>query len=297
MKQRHTLIRPTPLPTPSYRIGWAAGDEGGLLWCDPILTPRRDRERLASLVFERFNVSGLHVADAPVLALYSVGRLSGTVVDIGHDAVDVACVVDGAVVPPTTRRVAGTGGVAADAALAAALAARGALPPDTPIEMVRAAKAALLSAKPGASVEVSLGSGTRATLLPADATTARSALLSGSPDPTDPTVAQAVALCAGAVLDAPTRRSALEGLLVCGGGAGAVGLADTLAADAALATSHLGAAPLVAVPDYMPGGTLAHAAWCGGAVLSRVVFAQGQAVTKAEYDEYGPAVVHKKCTP
>jgi actin-related protein len=47
----------------------------------------------------------------------------------------------------------------------------------------------------------------------------------------------------------------------------------------------------------MPGGTLAAATWCGGAVLSRVVFSSGQAVTRGEYDESGPSVVHRKCTP
>jgi actin-related protein len=32
----------------------------------------------------------------------------------------------------------------------------------------------------------------------------------------------------------------------------------------------------------------------GGAILAKVVFPQNQHITKAEYDEHGPFVVHKK---
>ena len=44
-----------------------------------------DRETLTQLLFERFQVEGLFLAEQPVLALYSQGRLTGCVVDVGHD--------------------------------------------------------------------------------------------------------------------------------------------------------------------------------------------------------------------
>ena len=53
---------------------------------------------------------------------------------------------------------------------------------------------------------------------------------------------------------------------------------------------------LCGVPDYLPEGTLRHAAWMGGAVLARVAFSQaGGFITKADYDESGPAAVLKRC--
>jgi hypothetical protein len=45
---------------------------------------------MAQLAFEVFNVTGLFIADEPVLALYSVGKSSGLVVDIGHDTTGVS---------------------------------------------------------------------------------------------------------------------------------------------------------------------------------------------------------------
>ena len=42
-----------------------------------------DRERLTQLLFEQFNVAGLFIADAAVLSMYAVGKLSGLMVDVG----------------------------------------------------------------------------------------------------------------------------------------------------------------------------------------------------------------------
>ena len=43
-----------------------------------------DREQLTQLLFEKFNLDGLFLCDAPVLALYALGKVNGCVVDVGH---------------------------------------------------------------------------------------------------------------------------------------------------------------------------------------------------------------------
>lgn len=52
---------------------------------------------------------------------------------------------------------------------------------------------------------------------------------------------------------------------------------------------------LVKPPEYMPENLGLYSAWVGGAILAKVVFPQNQHVTKADYDETGPSVVHRKC--
>ena len=42
-------------------LGWAVGDEGAVVLAEPLLTPRRDREAAAQIMFEVFNVTGLYV--------------------------------------------------------------------------------------------------------------------------------------------------------------------------------------------------------------------------------------------
>jgi hypothetical protein len=44
-------------------------------------------------MFEHFNVNGLYVAEQPVLSMYSVGRVSGTVLDLGHGRCGVCSIV------------------------------------------------------------------------------------------------------------------------------------------------------------------------------------------------------------
>lgn len=127
--------------------GWLAGEEGCLLTVEPVATPRRDRERWAQLAFEAFNVAGFFALDAPVAALYAVGRPSGTVIDVGHDKTDVAVVLDGGVVPGSVTRMA-SGGAAAEALLAARLAGRGVDVGGLDPVALRAAKQAVAAVRP-----------------------------------------------------------------------------------------------------------------------------------------------------
>lgn len=78
-------------------LGWNIGFEGAVMVCEPLLTPRSDREQLAQLLFEQFNVEGVFFQDQATCSLYSIGKLTGCVVDIGHGKVDVATVMDGQV--------------------------------------------------------------------------------------------------------------------------------------------------------------------------------------------------------
>ncbi len=50
-----------------------------------------DRERLTQLLFEQFNLAGLYLGEQGVLSLYSVGKTTGTVVDLGHGKTGKAC--------------------------------------------------------------------------------------------------------------------------------------------------------------------------------------------------------------
>ncbi len=89
-------------------------------------------------------------------------------------------------------------------------------------------------------------------------------------------------------------QSLVENIFVCGGGSAVPGVGTRLLREiGALAQPSLQPA-LCPVPEYMPSYTVRMAAWMGGAVLSKVVFPQNHHVSKYDYDEMGPAVVHKK---
>ncbi len=84
--------------------------------------------------------------------------------------------------------------------------------------------------------------------------------------------------------------------MLCGGGSSAPGLGHRLLRELRSLAGQQVAPALCAVPDYLPEGALRHAAWMGGAVLARVAFSQaGGFITKADYEEQGPAAVLRKC--
>lgn len=53
---------------------------------------------------------------------------------------------------------------------------------------------------------------------------------------------------------------------------------------------------LCPMPEYLPKCTAQQAAWIGGAVVGRVAFNQGGFMTKYDYEEAGPAGIHRRCT-
>lgn len=60
---------------------------------------------MSLLLFERFGVDGVSVQDSAVLSLYSVGRVSGCVVDLGHSKTDIAPVYEGLLRTQGIRRL------------------------------------------------------------------------------------------------------------------------------------------------------------------------------------------------
>ncbi|GJP39589.1 hypothetical protein CLOM_g23943 [Closterium sp. NIES-68] len=89
-------------------------------------------------------------------------------------------------------------------------------------------------------------------------------------------------------------RAALESIAVVGGGSSLKGLLDRFQSEVQMALPPSLQPTVVRAPEYMPDNTARYAAWYGGAIVARIVFSQNQHVTRAEYNERGPAAVHRK---
>ncbi|KAJ3208458.1 hypothetical protein HDU82_002462 [Entophlyctis luteolus] len=63
----------------------------------PVSWPPSDVERFVQIAFEILNVPGLLVMDAPLLALYACGLVTGIVVDIGYATTSITPIVDSVV--------------------------------------------------------------------------------------------------------------------------------------------------------------------------------------------------------
>uniref|UniRef100_A0A4W3JEP3 Uncharacterized protein n=1 Tax=Callorhinchus milii TaxID=7868 RepID=A0A4W3JEP3_CALMI len=80
-------------------------EEHAILISDPPLSPTTNREKIAELMFERFNVPAMHVSYQSVLAVYSYGKTSGLVVDSGDGVTHAVPVHDGYNLPDAITRM------------------------------------------------------------------------------------------------------------------------------------------------------------------------------------------------
>ncbi|KAJ3108540.1 hypothetical protein HDU97_000822 [Phlyctochytrium planicorne] len=71
-----------------------AMNESPALVAVPIYWGNDDIDRLCQIMFEIINVPGLYIADAPLMAAFGCGVLSAVVVDIGHEVTTITTVIE-----------------------------------------------------------------------------------------------------------------------------------------------------------------------------------------------------------
>ncbi|KAG1348012.1 actin-related protein 7 [Cocos nucifera] len=403
-------------------LGWEVGEEGQILFTDPLSTPKAVREQLVQLMFETFNVSGFYASEQAVLSLYAVGRISGCTVDIGHGKIDllmeeliiyinkfynmldIAPVCEGAVQHIASKRFE-IGGIDLTNLLAQELhksnpsvnidiseveklkeqyaccaedqtafeeiqnscqKEQHTLPdgqdPAQPNKVTLIRQLLLLSsellglgsgghlmwgifyrsrfmlkrARLSCTLQLDMGMGMALGMIAQE----------GERYIVGEALFQPSILCLeeyGIVeqlvrsissVSSENHRQLLENIVLCGGTASMLGFEERFQREANLCSSSVRPSlvkppeympenlsknsawmggfeerfqreanlcsssvrpSLVKPPEYMPENLSKNSAWMGGAILAKVVFPQNQHVTKADYDETGPSIVHKKC--
>lgn len=82
-----------------------SADDHPVLITEAPLNPRRNRDKMAEVLFEQMNVPCLYVLMPAVLLLYAQGRTTGVVVDVGHGVLSVVPVFDGFALPTAMKRM------------------------------------------------------------------------------------------------------------------------------------------------------------------------------------------------
>jgi actin-related protein 7 len=252
--------------------GWSRQDSAygtprGVVLVEPVMQSRSTREQLVQLMFETFNVSSYFATDAAVASLYSIGKTSGIVVDVGYDKVDVSPVLEGVVHASSAVRIPGFGGHA----MTEMVKERYGLGYDQAEEK-----------KLGGEQEVVEFLGREITRSVAEI---GNACLSAS----------MVSLVAG---EREWRKTLMEQMFVCGGGSRLSGFGGALFEDV-LEKHRAGFKPgMLAVPDYMPSECTSCASFYGGHLLAQVVMGpnvkEKQCLTRAMYEEHGPGALWRK---
>uniref|UniRef100_A0A7S2XAY4 Actin n=1 Tax=Lotharella oceanica TaxID=641309 RepID=A0A7S2XAY4_9EUKA len=80
-------------------------DEHPVLITEAPLNPRKNRERMAEIFFETFNVPAFYVQIPPILSLYANGRTTGLVLDSGEGVTHAVPVFEGFALPHAMQRI------------------------------------------------------------------------------------------------------------------------------------------------------------------------------------------------
>jgi actin-related protein len=80
-------------------------EEHNVMLTEAPLNPKVNREKMTQIMFDTFNVPGLYIAIQAVLSLYSAGKFTGIVVDSGDGVTHVVPIFDGYALPHSILRI------------------------------------------------------------------------------------------------------------------------------------------------------------------------------------------------
>ncbi len=79
--------------------------EHPVLLTEAPLNPLKNREKMAEIMFETFNVPAIYISMQAILSLYSSGRTTGIVVDIGDGVAHIVPVYEGFAITHAIKRI------------------------------------------------------------------------------------------------------------------------------------------------------------------------------------------------
>jgi actin-related protein len=275
-------------------------EEHPILLTEGPMNPKANKERTAEIMFEKFKVPALYTSIQSVLALYASGRTTGCVLDAGHGVTHAVPVYEGYALPHAIVRLDLAGRDLTDYMMKI-MNDRGQHFGAEDHEVVQAIKeklsfvtldyeAELKSAAEGSDVD-------RSFVLPDGQSISVGNECFRCPEALfQPemlgVVSPGIHQCIFDTImkcDADVRRDLYGSVLLAGGSTMFKGIAERMTKEiTALAPSAM-KIKIIAPPERK------RSIWVGGSILAGLPSFEELWVSKADYDEYGPTVVHAKC--
>jgi actin-related protein len=278
-----------------------APEEHPILLTEAPMNPKSNRERMTQIMFETFNVPAMYVSTQAILSLYNAGRTTGIVMDSGDGVSHVVPVYEGYSMPHAIERLDLAGRdvtewfmrILKDRGHSFTSSAEKEIVKDVKEKLTYVAEdydAELKAAEESSEIEQTyeLPDGSVLTIgaerFKCPEVLFQPSFIGKEDGGIHQKTFDSIQKC-----DIDVRRDMYANTILSGGTTMFPGIGERMTKELTALAPATMKVKVVAPPERK------YSVWIGGSVVSSLSTFQQMWITKGEYDEQGPTIVHRKC--